>query len=127
MDAGGHVQEWGPTVIPSDGDAVFQPRKVDRAGLWRAFDGQVLIYVHKEEELDYVEQLYPARRYVMIDDKLRILDAMKKIWGDRVTTVFPQQGHYATDPEILAQYQHGDIQLNGIVDLANYNLGDFSR
>ena len=82
----------------------------------------MLIYVHKEEELDDVERLYPAQRYVMIDDKLRILDAMKKIWGKRVTTVFPKQGHYATDPEILAQYPHGDIQLDRIADLVKHDL-----
>ena len=99
-----HVQQWGPIVILSDGDAVFQPRKVERSGLWRAFDGQVLIYIHKEEELDNVERLYPAKRYVMIDDKLRILHTMKKIWGDRLTTVFPKQGHYALDPRALAVY-----------------------
>ena len=127
MNAVRHVQQWAPTVILSDGDAVFQPRKVDRAGLWRAFDGHVLIYVHKEAELDYVEQLYPARRYVMIDDKLRILDAMKKIWGDRLTTVFPQQGHYATDPDILAKYPHGDIQLARIGDLVDYAHADLIR
>ena len=74
-----------PVVILSDGDAVFQPRKVERSGLWQAFDGHVLIYIHKEEELDDVERLYPAKHYVMIDDKLRILDTMKKIWGDRVS------------------------------------------
>ena len=102
-----HAQQWGPTVILSDGDAVFQPRKVDRSGLWTEVDGRVLIYVHKEQELDDVERLYPARHYVMIDDKLRILDAIKETWGERVTTVFPRQGHYATDPEILAQYPHG--------------------
>jgi FMN phosphatase YigB (HAD superfamily) len=106
-----HARQWAPVVILSDGDAVFQPRKVDRAGLWKAFDGHVLIYVHKEVELDDVERLYPARRYVMIDDKLRILQEMKNIWGERLTTVFPRQGHYATDPEILAQYPHGDVQL----------------
>ena len=127
LEAVKHVQQWAPTVILSDGDAVFQPRKVDRAGLWRAFDGHVLIYVHKEEELDYVEQLYPARRYVMIDDKLRILDAMKKIWGDRLTTVFAQQGRYATDPEILATYGHGDIQVARIGDLVNYNPADLKN
>ena len=77
---------------------MFQPRKVERSGLWRAFDDNVLIYIHKEEELDDVERLFPAQHYVMIDDKLRILDAIKKVWGDRVTTVFPRQGHYATDP-----------------------------
>ena len=84
-------------MILSDGDAVFQPRKVERSGLWQAFDGHVLIYIHKEEELADVERLYPANRYVMIDDKLRILDSMKKIWGDRLTSIFPRQGHYATD------------------------------
>ena len=102
----------GAAVILSDGDAVFQPRKVERSGLWQAFDGHVLIYVHKEEELEDVERLYPAKHYVMIDDKLRILDAMKKSWGDRVTTVFPRQGHYARDPEILAEFPHGDIQID---------------
>ena len=84
----------------------------------------MLIFVHKEEELDDVERLYPAKHYVMIDDKLRILDSMKKSWGDRLTTVFPQQGHYATDPEILAQYPHGDIQLEHIGDLVKYELAD---
>jgi FMN phosphatase YigB (HAD superfamily) len=127
LDAVRHAQQWAPTVILSDGDAVFQPRKVDRSGLWRVFDGHVLIYVHKEEELDYVEKLYPARRYVMIDDKLRILDAMKKIWGERLTTIFPQQGHYATDPKALAQYPHGDIQLAHIGDLVNYDRTDLMR
>jgi FMN phosphatase YigB (HAD superfamily) len=122
LDAVKHARQWGPVVILSDGDAVFQPRKVDRSGLWQAFDGHVLIYVHKEEEIDDVERLYPAERYVMIDDKLRILDAMKKIWGKRVTTVFPKQGHYATDPEILAQYPHGDIQLDRIADLVQHDL-----
>jgi len=94
LDAVKHVQQWGTTVILSDGDAVFQPRKVERSGLWRAFEDRVLIYVHKEQELDDVTRLYPADHYVMIDDKLRILAEVKKIWGGRVTTVFPKQGHY---------------------------------
>jgi FMN phosphatase YigB (HAD superfamily) len=112
-----HAQRWGTTVILSDGDAAFQPMKVERSGLWRAFRDNVLIYIHKEESLDDVERLFPARHYVMIDDKLRILDALKRAWGERVTTVFPRQGHYARDPEILAQYPHGDIQLDCIGDL----------
>ena len=94
-----HVQQWGPAVILSDGDAVFQPRKIERSGLWAAFEDRVLIYVHKEQELAEVERLYPAKRYVMIDDKLRILNAVKQVWGERVTTVFPKQGHYARDPK----------------------------
>ena len=127
LDAVKHVQQWAPVVILSDGDAVFQPRKVYRSGLWQAFDGHVLIYIHKEEELEAVERLYPARRYVMIDDKLRILDSMKKIWADRLTTIFAQQGHYATDPQILAQYAHGDLQLASIGDLVRYKFADLVR
>ena len=99
LDAVRHVRQWGRPVVLSDGDAVFQPRKVERSGLWSAFDGAILIYIHKEEELDDVERLYPAKRYVLIDDKLRILAAVKKVWGDRVVTVFPKQGHYANDPD----------------------------
>ena len=109
--------KWGPTVILSDGDAVFQPRKVERSGLWSAFGGRVLIYVHKEAELDDVERLYPAKRYVLIDDKLRILTEVKKIWGDRVTTVFPRQGHYAVDPKVLSSYPPAEIQVDRIADL----------
>jgi FMN phosphatase YigB (HAD superfamily) len=122
LDAVKHVQQWGNPVILSDGDAVFQPRKVERSGLWRIFDGRVLIYIHKEEELDDVARLYPADHYVMIDDKLRILSAVKKIWGERVTTVFPKQGHYALDPEILAECPPADIELAKIGDLVSYDL-----
>ena len=106
---------------------MFQPRKVYRSGLWQAFDGHVLIYIHKEEELEAVERLYPARRYVMIDDKLRILDNMKKIWADRLTAIFAQQGHYATDPQILARYAHGDLQLASIGDLVRCKFADLVR
>jgi hypothetical protein len=125
LDAVNHARQFGPVVILSDGDAVFQPRKVERSGLWRAFDGQVLIYIHKENELDDVERLYPAKHYVMIDDKLRILDAMKTIWGARLTTVFPRQGHYATDPAILAAYSHGEIELARIADLTQHDFSTY--
>ena len=120
-----HVRQWGPAVILSDGDAVFQPRKIERSGLWAAFDGRVLIYVHKERELADVERFYPARRYVMIDDKLRVLNAMKKVWGERVTTVFARQGHYARDPKLLADCPPADIQLDHLSDLNNYALAAF--
>jgi hypothetical protein len=120
-----HARQWGPAVILSDGDAVFQPRKVERSGLWRAFEDRVLIYIHKEEELDDVERFYPARRYVMIDDKLRILTDIKKIWGTRVTTIFVRQGHYANDAGILAAYPAADIDLIKIGDLLNYDLSAF--
>jgi len=121
-----HVQQWGPTVILSDGDAVFQPRKVDRSGLRRAVDNRVLIYVHKERELDDVERLYPAKHYVLIDDKLRILSAVKQIWGARVTTVFPRQGQYALDPQIVATYPPADIALARIGDFAASDRSWFS-
>ena len=127
LDVVTHVQQWGTAVILSDGDAVFQPRKVERSGLWQAFDNRVLIYIHKEEELDDVARLYPAGHYVMIDDKLRILAAVKKIWGKRVTTVFPKQGHYALDPKALAEYPAADIELAGIGDLLKYDLAALLR
>ncbi len=120
-----HVQQWGTAVILSDGDAVFQPRKVDRSGLWQTFENRVLIYVHKERELDDVERLYPADHYVVIDDKLRILAEVKKVWGKRVTTVFPKQGHYALDPKVLADYPAADIELAEIGDLVTCDVSAF--
>ena len=127
LDVVKHVQQWGPAVVLSDGDAVFQPRKVDRSGLWRAVDGRVLIYIHKERELDDVERLYPAAHYVLIDDKLRILAAVKQIWGARVTTVFPKQGHYALDPQATAEYPPADIELARIGDLAACDRSWFGK
>jgi FMN phosphatase YigB (HAD superfamily) len=117
-----HVQQWGPAVILSDGDVVFQPLKVSRSGLANAVSGRVLIYVHKEQELDDVERCYPAEHYVLVDDKLRILDAVKKFWGARVTTIFVRQGHYATDPKILASHPSADISIERIGDLLQYDL-----
>jgi hypothetical protein len=104
-------------VILSDGDVVFQPRKIERSGLWDAVDGAVLIYIHKEQMLDDVEKWYPARHYVMLDDKLRILAAMKSVWQERVTTVFVRQGHYANDPVILASFPPADITIQSIGEL----------
>lgn len=127
LDAIKHVQQWGTPVILSDGDAVFQPRKVERSGLWKAFDNRVLIYIHKEEELDDVRRLYPADHYVLIDDKLRILTAVKKLWGERVTTVFPKQGHYALDPKAVAEYPPADIEVGKIGDLVKCDLGAFLK
>ena len=127
LDAVKHVQQWGTVVILSDGDAVFQPRKVERSGLWHLFDNRVLIYIHKEQELDDVGRLYPADHYVLIDDKLRILSAVKKFWGDNVTTVFPKQGHYALDSKVLAEYPPADIELASIGDLINYDLSSFLK
>ena len=108
----------GATVILSDGDVVFQPRKVQSAGLWQAVEGRVLIYLHKEEMLAAIERRYPAERYVMVDDKLRILAAMKRIWGARLTTVFVRQGHYALDARECAAYPPADVTLAAIGALA---------
>jgi FMN phosphatase YigB (HAD superfamily) len=125
LDVVRHVSAWGPTVILSDGDAAFQPRKVERSGLWRAFADNVLIYVHKEEALDDVERLYPARRYVMVDDKLRILAALKQTWGERVTTVFPRQGHYAFDEKENRKYRPADISIDAVGDILGYERDRF--
>lgn len=122
LDAVAHCRQWGPTVILSDGDVVFQPRKIQRSGLWDAVEGRVLIYIHKEQMLDEVRQQYPARHYVMVDDKVRILAAMKAIMGERLTTVFPRQGHYAFDPDVINRYPTADITLERIGDLLECDL-----
>jgi FMN phosphatase YigB (HAD superfamily) len=121
LDALEHAARFGSTVILSDGDVVFQPRKVERSGLWEAVDGRVLIYIHKEEQLDDVERRYPAAHYVLVDDKIRILSAIKKTWGSRLTTVFPRQGHYAHAPEV-ATYPKPDITIERIAALVDYDL-----
>jgi FMN phosphatase YigB (HAD superfamily) len=117
-----HCAQWGPTAILSDGDVVFQPRKIQRSGLWDAVGGRVLIYIHKERELLDAEARYPARHYVLVDDKLRILDAVKRVWGERVTTVFPQQGHYALDPALVAKFPPADVTIPAIGALVKFDL-----
>jgi phosphoglycolate phosphatase-like HAD superfamily hydrolase len=112
-----HIGRWGTPVILSDGDVVFQPRKIEQSGLFDAVAEQVLIYIHKEQELDDVERRYPADHYVLVDDKLRILTAVKKHWGGRVTTVFPRQGHYARDTEALRAFPPADLTIERIGDL----------
>jgi len=122
LDVIEHLRRWGPTVILSDGDVVLQPRKVQRSGLWEAVEGRVLIYIHKEQMLDDLEQRYPARHYVVVDDKLRILAVMKKILADRLTTVFPRQGHYALDPHNLAAYPPADLAIGRIGNLLAFDF-----
>ncbi len=119
LDVIKHLGEWGTTVILTDGDVVFQPLKIERSGLLAAVDGRVLLYVHKEKELAEVERRYHADLYVLIDDKIKILAAVKAIWGDRVTTVFPKQGHYATDPDV-ANYPPADFSIDNIADLLGF-------
>jgi hypothetical protein len=125
LDAIEHVKQWGAAAILSDGDVVFQPRKIERSGIFESVNGNVLIYIHKEKELDDVERRFPADHYVLIDDKIRILTEVKKVWGSKVTTVFPKQGHYALDPKIIAAYPPANISINRIGDLLNYNLNSF--
>jgi FMN phosphatase YigB (HAD superfamily) len=116
----------GPTAILSDGDVVFQPRKVQRSGLWDAVAGRVMIYLHKEQMLDSVAARYPAAHYVMVDDKLRILTAMRKVWGAKLTTVFVRQGHYALDLASLSTYPPADITIERIGDLVGISATRFS-
>ena len=122
LDVLERFRSWGQTVILSDGDVVFQPRKVERSGIFEAVDGHVLIYIHKEEALDDVERRYAAEHYVLVDDKPRILDAVKKIWGGRVTTIFPRQGQYAHDAREIARYPRADLTVERIGDLLEYDL-----
>lgn len=124
LDVIRHLSASGPTVILTDGDVVFQPRKVQRSGLWDAVAGRVLIYIHKEQMIDAVQLQYPARHYVMVDDKLRILTAMKSVMQSRLTTVFPRQGHYALDPAAVAKYAPADIVIERIGDLLHIGMSD---
>jgi len=126
LDVLERLRAWGQTVILSDGDVVFQPRKVERSGIWQAVDGHVLIYVHKEKELADVPRRYTAQYYVLVDDKPRIAAAIKRAWGDQVTTVLPRQGQYAHDPAGLAMRPAPDLIVERIGDLLNYDFGGAS-
>jgi hypothetical protein len=122
LDVLERLKGWGRTVLLSDGDVVFQPRKVERAGLFSAVDGNVLIYIHKEQQMEDVQARYPAGHYILIDDKLRILSAFKAVWGAQVTTVFPRQGSYANDPAILADFPAPDLTVQRIGEVLRYDL-----
>jgi len=127
LDVLEHCKQFGKVVILTDGDVVFQPRKIERSGLFEAVDGNILIYIHKEHELHDVERRYPAEKYVLVDDKLRILTAIKEIWGEKVTTVFPRQGHYAFDTQEISKYPPADITIERIGDLINFNSANFFK
>jgi FMN phosphatase YigB (HAD superfamily) len=122
LDVIRRLNVWGTTVILSDGDVVFQPRKIQRSGLFEAVEDRVLIYIHKERELDDVEKHYPAEHYVLVDDKLRILTAAKQTWGTRLTSVFPRQGQYALASQVLATYPPADITIERIDELLLYDF-----
>ncbi|WP_218511461.1 HAD family hydrolase [Variovorax sp. dw_308] len=123
LEALAHARKWGPTVILSDGDVVFQPRKVQRSGLWHVVEGRVLIYIHKELMLDDLQRCHPAAHYVMVDDKLRILTAMKKVLGERLTTVFVRQGHYAFEADVVNALPPADLTIDAIADITRLDLG----
>lgn len=122
LDVLAHVRRWGQTAVMSDGDVVFQPRKIQRAGVWDAVEGRVLIYIHKEQMLADLQRRYPAARYVMVDDKLRILTAMKAVLRDRLTTVFVRQGHYAHDAALIRDCPPADVTIDTIADLLRLDL-----
>jgi FMN phosphatase YigB (HAD superfamily) len=126
LEALAHVSAFGRTIILSDGDAVFQPLKIRRSGLWSAVSGHVLIYVHKERMLEDVERQYPAAHYVMVDDKPTILAAMKQLWSARLTTVFTHQGHYARASRTMGNYPHADISIEHIAELLKFSYSDFA-
>lgn len=127
LDVVKRLRNWGPTVILTDGDAVFQMRKIERSGLAKAVDNRILVYVHKQDALDDIKRRYPARHYVLIDDKLRILSAFKAAWGDGVTTVFPRQGAFANDAAAVAAYPPADLTVERIGDLLTIDIATFVR
>ena len=122
-----HFRKWSKTVILTDGDMVLQPRKIQQSGIFEMVEGNVLVYVHKEEALEDIKRRYPAEHYVLVDDKLRILTAFKKAWANHVTTVFPKQGEFALDPQVLSSYPAADIAVDQISDLLSYSLSDLLR
>ena len=122
LDAVEHCRSFSRVAILTDGDVVFQPRKIWRSGLWEAFQGEIVLALHKELELEEVARRQPAERYVLVDDKVRILAAVKEVWGDRVTTVFPRQGHYAVDVAAIARYPAPDITIERVGDLVDVPL-----
>lgn len=125
LDVVHYVKQFGTPVILSDGDVVFQPHKIHDSGLYEAFSGGVLIYIHKELELEDVAARYPADHYVLIDDKLRILSDVKKVWDQRVTTVFVRQGHYALDEKVVSSYPPADITVERIADMLQLSISDY--
>jgi FMN phosphatase YigB (HAD superfamily) len=125
LEAIAHLSTLGPPVVLSDGDVVFQPRKIQRSGIWSAVQGRVLIYVHKERALDAMQRRYPAQHYVMVDDKAQLLAAMKRVLGQMLTTVFVHQGHYAAQSANIVIDPLPDLEIERIGDLLDHDLSDF--
>ena len=127
LEAVAHLNTLGRPVVLSDGDIVFQPRKIQRSGIWEAVRGRVMIYLHKERVLDHMQQRYPAKHYVMVDDKPNLLAAMKSVLKDRLTTVFVRQGHYALAAQSNSVDPAPDMIIERIGDLMNHTLSDFQE
>ena len=125
LDAVAHLSGFGACVVLSDGDVVLQPRKIQASGIAGAVEERVLIYVHKERMLDDVARRFPAQHYVMVEDKLRVLDGMKRRWRERLTAVFVRQGHYANDPAARKEYPSAQIELSGVGELCKLDVRDF--
>lgn len=127
LEAVAHLNTLGRPVVLSDGDIVFQPRKIQRSGIWEAVGGRVMIYLHKERVLDHMQQRYPARHYVMVDDKPNLLAAMKSTLKSKLTTVFVRQGHYALAAESNSVEPAPDMIIERIGDLIDHHLSDFQE
>lgn len=120
-----HLHTLGTPVVLSDGDIVFQPRKIQRSGLWDAVQGRVLVYLHKERMLDAMQQRFAARHYVMVDDKPQLLATMKTALGERLTTIFVQQGHYALQAMDVPIAPAPDMTIARIADLLSLQAGQW--
>ncbi|WP_158744178.1 HAD family hydrolase [Acidisphaera sp. L21] len=116
------LRKLGRVVALTDGDAVFQPRKLQGAGLIEPLDRHIMICVHKEAEVAEIERRYPAERYVVIDDKIRLLTAFKKVWGNKVMTVFPRQGQFGLDTKVIAANPPADIDVDRIAQLLDGSI-----
>jgi len=125
LEAIAHLRTLGSPIVLSDGDIVFQPRKIQRSGIWDAVEGRVMIYLHKEKVLDHMQRRFPAKHYVMVDDKANLLAAMKSVLGAQLTTVFVRQGHYALAAESNSVVPAPDLVIERIADLLNHNSTDF--
>lgn len=127
LDVVAHVKQWSQPVMLADGDVLLQSYKLAQSGVYDVVERQVLICIHKENELDMVAERYPADHYVMVDDKLRVLTAMKEKWGDKLTTVFPRQGHYALDPDILGKYPAADVTIESVGELLELDFMSLTK